>query len=135
MILAPLQGGMLVFALPWVTLRSPPARIVSPLAGFQSESLRDWITMETLRRENLASLQNTLLFNELSVFICVHLWFFLFDTKKGKEGKTSFPKKSLSLDNLSFQKGDKRGTFISLRRTFRLPVFAVRPKPRGHQDR
>ena len=76
-----------------------------------------------------------LLLNNLYVFICVHLWFFLFDTKKGKEDGISFPKKSLSLDNLSFQKGDKRGAFISLRRTFRLPVFAVRPKPRGHQDR
>ncbi len=34
--------------------------------------------MKTQRRENFASLQFIfLLFNILSVFICVHLWFFI----------------------------------------------------------
>ncbi|MBO7108258.1 MAG: hypothetical protein J6W73_08515, partial [Verrucomicrobia bacterium] len=33
-----------IVTLPGVTLRSPPAIIISPLTGFQSESLRDFIT-------------------------------------------------------------------------------------------
>ena len=61
MVLPPLQGGILVFVLPEVTLRSPPAIICDPFRVIKMETRGSLISHKLLL---------------LNYFICVHLWFF-----------------------------------------------------------